>query len=105
MVAEIDLANNGKINYSEFIAATVDPVKYLTDEKCLAIFKSFDVDNTGEITAVNLQDSFTKFGMQISDAEIKEIMSAHDEDGGMSIDLKEFTEMIKPANQRTTTLT
>ena len=56
----------------------------------MAIFKTFDVDNTGEITDVNLQDSFTKFGMTITDEEIKEIMQAHDDDGGMSIDFDEF---------------
>ena len=54
MVVEIDLTKNSKINYSEFLAATVDPKKFLTDEKCMAIFKTFDVNNTGEITDVNL---------------------------------------------------
>ena len=39
--------------------------------------------------------------MQITDDEIKEIMSAHDEDGGMSIDFEEFKEMIKPKQRLT----
>lgn len=39
----------------------------MTDEKIMAIFKTFDVDNTGEITNKNLYDAFTKFGMTISE--------------------------------------
>ena len=51
MVKELDFADNKKINYSEFIAATINASEFLTHDKLEAIFKSFDIDNTGEITA------------------------------------------------------
>lgn len=39
IINEIDYHGNKKINYSEFLAATVSVKKILTDEKLLAIFK------------------------------------------------------------------
>ena len=67
MVKELDFADNKKINYSEFIAATINAADFLTHEKLEAIFKSFDIDNTGEITAQNLKDAFSKFGKEVSE--------------------------------------
>lgn len=51
IVNELDFADNKKINYSEFIAATINAAEFLTEDKLEAIFKSFDIDNTGEITS------------------------------------------------------
>lgn len=51
IVSELDFADNKKINYSEFIAATINAAEFLTEDKLEAIFKSFDIDNTGEITS------------------------------------------------------
>ena len=39
IIDEIDYYGNKKINYSEFIAATVSVKTILTDEKLLALFK------------------------------------------------------------------
>lgn len=51
IIRQIDNDDNGKINYSEFIAATIDIRKYLTKARVGALFKSFDVDDKGEIDA------------------------------------------------------
>ena len=90
IVKEIDFADNKKINYSEFIAATINAADFLTNDKLEAIFASFDIDNTGEITAQNLKDAFSKFGKEVTDAEVDQIMKAHDLDGGKTINLEEF---------------
>jgi Ca2+-binding EF-hand superfamily protein len=90
VVKELDFADNKKINYSEFIAATINAADFLTHDRLEAIFKSFDIDNTGEITAQNLKDAFSKFGKEVSDDEIDTIMKAHDLDGGKTISLEEF---------------
>ena len=47
IIKEIDYAGNAKINYSEFIAATLDVSKFLTEEKLEGIFSAFDMDNSG----------------------------------------------------------
>ena len=52
IISECDYKGNVKsINYSEFLAATISVRKILSEEKLLAIFKTFDVDNSGTITA------------------------------------------------------
>lgn len=71
IIKELDYAKNSKISYTEFIAASIDVSKFLTKEKLDALFNTFDVDNTGEITAKNLKSAFTKFNREISDKEIK----------------------------------
>ena len=94
IVKEIDYMDNQKINYSEFLAATINTAEFLTDQKLLAIFKTFDFDNTGEITTQNLKDAFSKFGKEISDQEVKIIMQQHDADGGKTISFDEFKAMM-----------
>ena len=70
IVQELDFADNKKINYSEFIAATINAAEFLTEDKLEAIFKSFDIDNTGEITSQNLKDAFSKFGKEVTEEDI-----------------------------------
>ena len=55
MVAELDFANNKRINYSEFLSATINVKDYLDDDRLNAIFNQFDIDNSGKITAANLK--------------------------------------------------
>ena len=74
IIKEIDFVGNNKINYSEFLAATIEADKFITDEKLRAIFNTFDVDQTGFITSKNLKDAFSKFGMRISKDDIDLIM-------------------------------
>jgi len=38
VVNQLDLAHNHKINYTEFISATIDIQSYLTDEKLEGLF-------------------------------------------------------------------
>ena len=94
IIKQIDNDDNGKINYTEFIAATLDVRKYLTTERVEALFKSFDVDDNDVIEASNIKDAFTKLGKDITDDQIKTIMMMHDEDGDGTISLAEFKNMM-----------
>ena len=66
MIKQIDYQGNNQINYSEFLAATIDISKFLTDDKLSALFKTFDIDDTGYITKENLKDSFSKLNREIT---------------------------------------
>jgi len=58
---------NGKINYSEFLSATICATDInLTKEKMQAVFKQFDVDHSGVITVNNMKDAFCKLGRELS---------------------------------------
>jgi len=62
MISEMDYSGNGKINYSEFISATVDVKVFLNDTRLRAIFQQFDTDSSGTITEDNLYFAFQKLG-------------------------------------------
>ena len=94
IIAELDYNKNGKINFTDFIAATVDIRKLLTPEKLEAIFKTFDVDSSGIITPAQVGDAFSKFGREISQAELMEMFKEHDTDGEAGLSLLEFKQMM-----------
>jgi calcium-dependent protein kinase len=52
----IDTDNNGKIDYTEFLAVTMEKRTYLQEEKLYAAFKLFDKEQDGLITAQELKD-------------------------------------------------
>ena len=74
----MDYAGNGKINYSEFLSATLDVKTFLNDTRLRAIFQQFDTDNTGYITEENLYYAFQKLGQEIDRNDIKKLISTHD---------------------------
>ena len=50
IIREIDYVGNGKINYTEFLSATLSIQETLTEELLWRLFKKFDVDDTGYIS-------------------------------------------------------
>lgn len=66
----IDLNHDGEINYSEFLAVTVDRRKALVQSNLRFAFHHFDTDNSGYITSVNLKECFKREGKHLSDEEI-----------------------------------
>lgn len=66
----------------------------MTDERLEAIFKSFDTDGNGCISAQNIIDSFSKSGKEISYKDLEQIMKLHDKNNDGVIDLEEFKEIF-----------
>lgn len=62
LIEEMDYHNNGMINYSEFLSATVDLKKFLTDQRLLAVFNQFDTDGSEKITEENIYLAMQKLG-------------------------------------------
>lgn len=60
MINELDIikGSDGLINYSEFLASTINLSQILTIDKAKTIFKMFDVDDTGFITVEDMQIAF-----------------------------------------------
>jgi calcium-dependent protein kinase len=67
IISEVDEHKNGKINYSEFLAATVSIKKFMTEEKLWMMFKHFDVDDTDFISKENIKEAFQKLGKTITE--------------------------------------
>ena len=66
----------------------------MTEERLEALFNTFDVDKTGQITAENIKKAFTKFNKEVSDEELAEIMKQHDHDGCDGLSRDEFKAMM-----------
>ena len=49
------ISQDGKINFSEFLSATIDINKFLTEKRLQAIFHLFDTTNTGMINSSDIQ--------------------------------------------------
>lgn len=70
----IDFDKDGMINYSEFLAATVDKKKALTMQNLWFAFHHFDVENSGYITEAGLTEVFHREGRKFTPEQIKSIM-------------------------------
>ena len=67
IMSNVDYMGNGKINYSEVLAATVSVKSVLTGELLWALFKHFDTDDSDFITPDNIKEAMAKVGKPISD--------------------------------------
>lgn len=60
LIKELDYAGNGKINYSEFLAATVDAREFFSESKLRVVFSMFDVEGNNKITPHEMFIAFQK---------------------------------------------
>lgn len=94
IIKEVDYNNDNEINYTEFLAATINP-NILSEEKTIeGLFNQFDLDNDGVINKEELVLVFSKFGQEITTEEINIIMKQHDYDNQNTISREEFTVML-----------
>ena len=90
MIDQVDYHNNKKINYSEFLAATIDIKGFLTDSRLRAVFNQFDTDSSGKITAENIFLAMQKLGKEINRQEIEDMITQHDIVGDGVLNYDEF---------------
>ncbi|EGR31223.1 protein kinase domain protein [Ichthyophthirius multifiliis] len=62
------------IKYSEFIAATLNQIQYLKEEKLWSLFKYLDSSNTNSVTVSDLQEWFLRNGRDISVLDIQKML-------------------------------
>ena len=89
----VDTNNDGHIEYTEFLAASIDKESLLSEEKLLAAFKNFDKDGSGSISALEIKDVLG-VGRNIPEHIWEEIIGEVDNDGNKSIDYEEFKQMM-----------
>ena len=81
IISQLDYHGNKMINYSEFLAATIDVRDFLTDSRLRAVFSQFDTDASGTITEENIKLALVKLGKTIADSEVHEMVTKHDMNG------------------------
>lgn len=108
LMRQLDFCGSGVVDYTEFIAATLDKKAYMEEETLWGAFRVFDKGGKGSISekdlrkllsrpevrkSVNLEDSFSP---------ISKVMAEVDADGNGEIDFEEFMFMMRTSPKKRT---
>ncbi len=88
--SSIDTDGSGVINYTEFLAASIDQKIYLKEEKLYEAFKTFDKDGSGKISTQEIKNIISVN----EHANIDNLIKSFDTNGDGEIDYNEFILMM-----------
>jgi calcium-dependent protein kinase len=86
----IDTDGSGAINYTEFLAATMDQKTYMKEEKLYEAFRAFDKDGSGKISIDEVRSVLK--GEEVK--KVEELVKQFDQNGDGEIDYNEFISMM-----------
>lgn len=100
MIEAADTDGSGAIDYTEFLAATLDKKHKMEDSVCWNAFKKFDLDGSDCISLQELRqvlgDQDVKEAMHLDGGErIDAILNEIDTNGDGNIDFQEFMRMVR----------
>jgi calcium-dependent protein kinase len=84
----------GRINYSDFLIATLDRKKLLNEEVLWQAFKFFDVDNDGTIGFEDMKLAFHKAGNEFTENEIDSLLMGGKLEEFENADFEKFKEIM-----------
>lgn len=102
LLLSADTDGSGVVDYTEFLAATMDKKIYHQEDVVWSAFRKFDTDNSGTIDKKELAKIIGQQEVQevmhINDtSEVEEIFSQVDSNGDGQIDFDEFLNMMRAA--------
>lgn len=92
----LDTGKDGKIYYTEFLAATLEAHGRIVEETLADAFDRMDCDDTGYISEQNLRDFL---GTDATTEKVEKLMAEVDADGDGKISFEEFVTSFRN-NQR-----
>mmetsp|Transcript_1047 Transcript_1047/g.932 ORF Transcript_1047/g.932 Transcript_1047/m.932 type:complete len:204 (-) Transcript_1047:102-713(-) len=96
IMKQVDSDGSGVIDYTEFLAATLDKKKYIQEDRLWGAFRVFDRDGDGKITRQELAEVLNNGDVgDIVDGHIDEILKQADANGDGEIDFDEFVAMME----------
>ncbi|KAK3936687.1 hypothetical protein QBC46DRAFT_394370 [Diplogelasinospora grovesii] len=96
LISEVDVNNDGVINFEEFLHLMSQKVKETdTEQELINAFKVFDQDGSGTISTEELRNVLRSLGENLTDAELDEMIHLADENGDGQIDYQEFAKIMK----------
>ena len=90
--ASVDTDKNNKIDYTEFLAATLEKKTYLKEERLYETFCMLDNDNDGKITKEELMNVLKL--ESTDDKYVTDLIKSADANNDGVIDYKEFLDFI-----------
>jgi len=87
----VDCDGSGEIDYTEFLAATIEKQQYVDEAVCWNAFSLFDVNCDGKITSSDLKQMLDK----TSTRSAVELVRQADANNDGSIDFQEFMKMMR----------
>ena len=99
LLQSADTDGSGEINYTEFLAATIDANIFMREDYLRTAFNMFDKDGSGkidndEVIALLQGEDLASY---VSKDAITEAMQVIDANGDGEIDFEEFMEMMQKA--------
>jgi calcium-dependent protein kinase len=96
IMEDVDSDGSGVIDYTEFLAASLDKKVYMAEDVCWQAFRIFDRNGDGMIDKDEIGLVLQDDGVQNSAArDIAEVMSDIDKNGDGQIDFQEFMAMMR----------
>ncbi|OMJ65155.1 hypothetical protein SteCoe_39021 [Stentor coeruleus] len=102
IMENVSYIHEGKINYTEFLLATLDKKKLFNEEIMWEAFCFFDRDRDGFINFEDFETSFKKCGSTFKEEELKEIIVEFQINENDKMDFEVFKEKIIAMNDSST---
>mmetsp|Transcript_7809 Transcript_7809/g.21329 ORF Transcript_7809/g.21329 Transcript_7809/m.21329 type:complete len:499 (-) Transcript_7809:50-1546(-) len=101
ILEDVDSDGSGVIDYTEFLAATLDRRLYVQEDVCWRAFRVFDKNGDGKISQEELKAVLDDDGVQdVAGAEaLAKMMQNIDTNGDGCIDFAEFLAMMKDGGE------
>uniref|UniRef100_A0A803QQ48 EF-hand domain-containing protein n=1 Tax=Cannabis sativa TaxID=3483 RepID=A0A803QQ48_CANSA len=97
MLANIDANGNGAIEFEELVQAILPDINdqvLVNQDQLLEVFRSFDRDGNGYITAAELAGSMAKMGHPLTFRELTEMMREADTNNDGVLSFNEFATIM-----------
>lgn len=89
----LDFHIDGKVNYTEFLAATISSVEFFKEEKIWSAFKYFDPLNKGYITCDSMINALRQNNLTVNEAGLKSMFDNLNKK--KKVNFEEFKTMLK----------
>jgi len=96
ILESVDSDGSGVIDYTEFLAATLDKKNYMDENQCWAAFQLFDKNGDGKISKDELKEVLKSGDVDsVVETDMQELLDTVDKNGDGEIDFQEFFAMMK----------